>query len=73
MIEITSKREGFRRAGVAHGVAPKRYRNEDFSLEQLETLQAEPMLTVKVIDEATVTPGPAKPAAKGKSKPEVKA
>jgi len=55
MFEITSKREGFRRAGVAHSVAPTSYPDDAFTKEQWATLRAEENLTVKMVK-------PAKPA-----------
>lgn len=53
MIRITSKREGFRRAGVAHPAAPTEYPDDAFSKEQLAALKAEPMLTVEQVSEGT--------------------
>lgn len=53
MIRITSKLEGFRRAGVAHPAAPTEYPDDAFSKEQLAALTAEPMLTVEQVPEAT--------------------
>ncbi|MDL2320767.1 hypothetical protein LJC47_00255 [Desulfosarcina sp. OttesenSCG-928-B08] len=50
MIRITSKKEGFRRAGVAHSRTPKEYPDEAFTAEQLKQLKAEPMLVVELID-----------------------
>lgn len=49
MIEITSKREGFRRAGVAHSVAPKQYPDDAFTEDQMQQLLGESMLTVTVL------------------------
>lgn len=51
MIEITSKQEGFRRCGAAHGVKAKQYPDDAFNEEQLEQLQAEPMLSVRILEE----------------------
>ena len=56
MIEITSKREGFRRAGIAHSVAPRQYPDAAFTEEQLQQLRAEPMLKVSVVKEV-IRPG----------------
>lgn len=50
MIRITSKQDGFRRAGMAHSKAPREYPNDRFSKEQLAALKSEPMLIVEVID-----------------------
>ncbi len=49
MIRITSKQEGFRRAGMAHTVSPREYPNDKFSPDQLKALKAEPMLLVAEI------------------------
>jgi len=51
MIIITSKREGFRRAGIAHAATPTEYPDDAFTVEQLAALQAEPMLSVVVAAE----------------------
>lgn len=48
MIRITSKIDGFRRAGVAHPAAPTEYPDDEFSKEQLAALKAEPMLIVEL-------------------------
>jgi len=64
-IRITAKRAGFRRSGIAHPAVATDYPDERFSAEELERLQAEPMLVVEVIDgkgkpagtEATAAPG----------------
>lgn len=66
-IRITAKRAGFRRSGIAHPAVATDYPDERFSAEELERLQAEPMLVVEVIDgkgkpagsEATAAPGAA--------------
>lgn len=47
MITITSKKEGFRRCGVAHGQTPANYPDDRFTAEELEILQQEPMLVVQ--------------------------
>ena len=51
MIIITSKKDGFRRAGVAHSARTTEYPDGFFSDEQLELLRAEPMLYVLEGDE----------------------
>lgn len=48
MITISSKRDGFRRCGVAHGKAETTYDDGRFSAAELAALQAEPLLTVVV-------------------------
>lgn len=47
MIRITSKKDGFRRCGVAHPAAPTDHPNQAFTPEQLAVLGAEPMLVVQ--------------------------
>lgn len=49
MIRISSKREGFRRCGIAHTVTPVDYPDDRWSPAELAQLKAEPMLTVEVI------------------------
>lgn len=48
MIRITSKREGFRRCGIAHSKTPTEYPIDKFSKEELKALEAEPNLVVEV-------------------------
>lgn len=49
MICITSKKEGFRRCGVAHPKANTEYPDDKFSEEEIAVLEAEPMLIVEHI------------------------
>lgn len=49
MIRITSKKDGFRRAGVAHPDKPTTYPDDAFKPEQVKALKAEPMLVVDVL------------------------
>ncbi|MCZ7933527.1 HI1506-related protein [Agrobacterium leguminum] len=49
LVRVTSKRDGFRRAGIAHSSKPVDYRPWDISPEQLEAILAEPVLTVEVV------------------------
>jgi hypothetical protein len=51
MIRIKSLREGFRRGGVAHSVAPVEYPDNHFTADELEQLLFEPMLAVEVLDD----------------------
>ena len=51
MIFITSKKDGFRRAGVAHSARTTEYPDGFFSDEQLELLRQEPLLYVLEGDE----------------------
>ena len=46
-IIIKSKREGFRRCGIAHHVAEVTHPDGRFTPDEITRLQAEPMLTVK--------------------------
>jgi len=65
MIRITSKQDGFRRAGMAHSKEPKEYPDNKFSKEQLAALKAEPMLIVETNVPETEAPAE-KTKAKGK-------
>jgi hypothetical protein len=49
MIRITSKRDGFRRCGIAHSKAPVDHPDNRFTEEEIGILQAEPMLTVEIV------------------------
>jgi hypothetical protein len=48
-VRVTSKRDGFRRAGLAHAKAPTDHPAGRFSPEQIEQLLAEPNLTVELV------------------------
>lgn len=62
MIIITAKKDGFRRCGMAHSVKPVQHNDDAFSPEQLEQLQAEPMLVVElVVADEPKEPGPSGP------------
>lgn len=50
MIRIASNRHNFRRCGIAHPKEPTDYPDDRFSEQELEALNAEPMLTVEFID-----------------------
>jgi len=47
MIRIISRKEGFRRCGVAHTEKPADYEDDRFTEKDLEVLKAEPMLIVQ--------------------------
>ena len=47
-IIITSKRDGFRRCGVAHAARPTFWPDGRWSEAELAQLQAEPMLVVEI-------------------------
>ncbi|MDZ4042909.1 MAG: HI1506-related protein [Eubacteriales bacterium] len=50
-IKIISKKDGFRRCGVAHPAAPVIYPDGTFSKDQVKDLKAEPMLIVEEVKE----------------------
>lgn len=49
MIQIVSKKDGFRRAGVAHPGTPTNYPDDHFDEAQLKALKDEPMLVVSLL------------------------
>lgn len=51
-IRIVSKKEGFRRCGMAHSEEPTFHDPGAFNKRQLEALRAEPMLIVDEVDVA---------------------
>lgn len=51
-LKIYSKREGFRRCGMAHPVGPVIHPDGTFTPEQVERLKKEPMLIVMEVEEA---------------------
>ncbi|WP_448158654.1 HI1506-related protein [Escherichia coli] len=53
VIEITARREGFRRCGVAHSATTKAWPVDAFTPEQLAVLKADPMLIVVERDKAS--------------------
>lgn len=60
MITITSKKDGFRRCGVAHPGVATEYPDERFDVEALAILRSEPMLTVVVSKSKPAADKPAK-------------
>jgi len=48
MIRIRSKKNGFRRCGIAHSSEWQEYPDERFNEDEVKTLLAEPMLQVDV-------------------------
>mgnify|MGYP000930242870 CR=1 FL=1 len=48
---ISSRAEGFRRAGRGWTREPTRVAYDDLTAEQIEALQAEPMLDVRIVEE----------------------
>lgn len=51
-IEIISKRDGFRRCGIPHSIAPVVYPDDRWTPEELQRLKEEPMLMVRSVPEA---------------------
>ena len=66
MIRITAKRDGFRRAGMAHH-GTREYPDGFFDAEPLASLKAEPMLVVEAV-RAGDTPDSSTVNGKGKAK-----
>ncbi|GAB6100431.1 hypothetical protein JCM16358_23100 [Halanaerocella petrolearia] len=66
VIRITSKKEGFRRCGVAHSSKPQEYPGDKFSKEELKQLESEPMLVVEKLEKKKKSKGKGK--SKGKKK-----
>lgn len=50
-IVITAKRDGFRRAGIAHSSKPTRHADNFFSEEQLKAMLKEPQLTLAHVED----------------------
>lgn len=48
VIDITAKRDGFRRAGMVHSEQTQTYPLSQFTKEQIRQLQEEPMLVVAI-------------------------
>ncbi len=63
MIRIRSKKEGFRRCGIAHSEKSTEYANDRFTGKQIEILKSDPMLLVEEI---------ADPEPKEKTEPETR-
>jgi len=59
MIRITSKKENFRRCGVAHPKAATEYADDKFSKKELAVLNAEPMLVVTRAEDKEIAQTPA--------------
>lgn len=54
-IQITAKRDAFRRCGMAHSDKTQTYADGHFSQAELAELQAEPMLVVTLVTEGQAT------------------
>lgn len=59
VIDITAKRDGFRRAGKVHSETTTTYPLSDFTKAQLEQLKNEPMLVVAIRNATEQQAGPA--------------
>ena len=68
MIRITAKKDGFRRAGVAHA-GTREYADGRFTPEELAALKAEPLLVVEEIPAKKPAPAPKAPADDEKDRP----
>jgi len=68
MVKITSKRDGFRRCGIAHPKKPTEYKDNRFSEDELAILKAEPMLAVVSGDDEAKAKAKAEADAKAKAK-----
>jgi hypothetical protein len=63
IVRITSRVEGFRRAGVPHSKTPTDYPLETFTRAQLKALEAETRLTVEVLEAEDEEPKTKRPNA----------
>jgi len=54
MIRINSKQHNFRRCGIPHPKKPVEYPDDRFSEDELKILQAEPRLTVEIVDDGEI-------------------
>lgn len=52
-VQITARRDGFRRLGIAHSASTVTYPDDRFSKAELIILKSEPNLIVIEVDEAT--------------------
>lgn len=57
IIRIKSQREGYRRCGAVHPKAATDYAADHFTAEELERLQADPVLAVTLLDGELETSG----------------
>jgi len=53
MIKIRAKRDGFRRAGIAHSKKGKIFPDDAFDKDQMAQLESDPMITVEHLPNAT--------------------
>jgi hypothetical protein len=52
-VTITSKKDGFRRCGAAHGKVPVTYPDGRWSAGDLKVMRAEPLLSVVITKDET--------------------
>lgn len=52
MVRIKSKRQGFRRCGIAHPSSWVEYPDSRWSRSELARLQADPMLIVEIVEDS---------------------
>ncbi|MGK4358461.1 HI1506-related protein [Ectopseudomonas chengduensis] len=64
IVRIKSKRDGYRRCGISHPRLATDHPAERFTESMLAKLQADPVLTVELIDGVDTEPAKAKPGAK---------
>lgn len=57
IIRIKSKRDGYHRCGVAHPKVATQHPADRFTEAELERLQADPVLTVELLDGELTDPG----------------
>jgi hypothetical protein len=55
-VKIRSAREGFRRCGIAHSQKPVIHPDDRFTKNDIEIMQAEPVLHVEIIPAETPEP-----------------
>ncbi len=67
IVRIKSKRDGYRRCGIAHPRLPTDHPAERFTEGMLAKLQADPVLTVELLDGEGAEPAKAKPGARSTS------
>jgi len=58
VLRITSRRDGFRRAGIRHPAGAIDHPVDRFSAKQIAALEAEPMLSVRYVDLPDETAAP---------------
>lgn len=67
-IQITARRDGFRRAGISHGESSTEYPDDYFTAKQLAELRAEPMLIVVSVTDTPQAKGDAEALVKAQAR-----